>query len=79
MRLAAGVMGMTSASASERATESGTLAAEQQAPSQQQPAGAPPAFGTGPGIGPLPTPATFTEAEKLLQVQLSEAECAQAA
>ena len=76
MRVAAGVMGMTAAS--ERATEGGTLAAEQQDPSQQ-PAGAPPAFGTGPGIGPVPTPATFSEAEKLVQVQLSEAECAQAA
>ena len=32
------------------------------------PAGMPPAFGTGPGTGPEVTPATFAEAEKLVQV-----------
>jgi Asp-tRNA(Asn)/Glu-tRNA(Gln) amidotransferase A subunit family amidase len=50
-----------------------------QDPSQQRPAGAPPAFGTGPAVGPEVTPATFTEAEKLVQVQMNEAELAQAA
>ncbi len=35
------------------------------------PPGAPPAFGTGPAVGPEVTPATFAEAEKLVQVQLS--------
>jgi len=79
MRVAAGVIGASGASASERTTDDGTLGAERQAPSQQLPAGAPPAFGTGPGVGPVPTPTTFTEAEKLVQVRLSEAECAQAA
>ena len=79
MRVAAGVMGVSGASASERMTGDGTLAGERQDPTQPQPAGAPPAFGTGPGVGPVPTPTTFTEAEKLVQVQLSEAECAQAA
>ena len=38
------------------------------------PPGEPPAFGTGPEVGPDVSPATFTEAEKLLQVQLTEAE-----
>lgn len=38
------------------------------------PAGEPPAFGTGPEVGPEVTPATFAEAEKLMQVQLTEAE-----
>src|ERR1019366_451135 len=37
------------------------------------PAGAPPAFGTAPPVGPPVSPATFTEAEKLVQVGLSPA------
>jgi Asp-tRNA(Asn)/Glu-tRNA(Gln) amidotransferase A subunit family amidase len=45
----------------------------------QEPAGAPPAFGAGPGVGPEVSPATFTEAEKLVQVQLNEEERAMAA
>src|SRR5919205_1907065 len=37
--------------------------------SQSSPvAGAPPTFGTGAGAGPEVTPATFAEAEKLMQV-----------
>src|SRR6267142_1811968 len=40
----------------------------------QFPPGAPPAFGTGPAVGPEVSPATFAEAEKLEQVQLSSAE-----
>src|SRR5579859_546601 len=35
------------------------------------PAGTPPAFGTGPAVGPEVTPATFAEAEKVVQVELS--------
>src|SRR5262249_29254041 len=42
-------------------------------------AGAPPTFGTGPGSGPPVTPATFAEAEKLMQVTLTPAERQQAA
>src|SRR5438477_3276663 len=42
-------------------------------------AGAPPTFGTGPGSGPPVTPATFAEAEKLMQVTMSPAERQQAA
>ncbi len=38
------------------------------------PPGAPPAFGTGPEVGPEVSPSTFAEAEKLMQVQLTEAE-----
>jgi Asp-tRNA(Asn)/Glu-tRNA(Gln) amidotransferase A subunit family amidase len=41
--------------------------------------GAPPTFGTGVGSGPAVTPATFAEAEKLMQVTLTEAERQQAA
>src|SRR5262245_14456034 len=41
--------------------------------------GAPPTFGTGPGSGPEVTPATFAEAEKLMQVTMTAAERQQAA
>jgi hypothetical protein len=37
-------------------------------------AGAPPAFNTAPPVGPEVTPATFAEAEKLMQVQLTPAQ-----
>src|SRR5438034_2349785 len=43
------------------------------------PPGAPPAFGMGPAVGPEVSPATFAEAEKLVQVQLSGADRAMAA
>ena len=36
------------------------------------PPGAPSAFGTGPALGPEVSPATFAEAEKLVQIQLSQ-------
>jgi Asp-tRNA(Asn)/Glu-tRNA(Gln) amidotransferase A subunit family amidase len=41
--------------------------------------GAPPTFGTGVGVGPEVTPATFAEAEKLMQVTMTPAERQQAA
>jgi Asp-tRNA(Asn)/Glu-tRNA(Gln) amidotransferase A subunit family amidase len=51
--------------------------------SEQQPdnppPGAPPAFGTSPPVGPEVSPGTFAEAEKLVQVQLTAAERAEAA
>jgi Asp-tRNA(Asn)/Glu-tRNA(Gln) amidotransferase A subunit family amidase len=40
----------------------------------EQPAGAPPAFGTAPDVGPPVSSATFAEAEKLVQFELSPAE-----
>jgi Asp-tRNA(Asn)/Glu-tRNA(Gln) amidotransferase A subunit family amidase len=46
---------------------------------QSPPAGTPPAFGTTPAVGPEVTPATFAAAEKLVQVDLMEAERAMAA
>lgn len=60
------------------------LPAEAQDPAQQQnpsqlPPGAPPAFGTGQGMGPQVSPATFTEAEKLMQVELTKPQLEQAA
>jgi Asp-tRNA(Asn)/Glu-tRNA(Gln) amidotransferase A subunit family amidase len=45
----------------------------------QEPAGEPPAFGTGPEVGPEVSPQTFAEAEKLVQIKLTESERAQAA
>src|SRR5262245_54779151 len=42
-------------------------------------AGAPPTFGTGAGSGPEVAPATFAEAEKLMQVTMTPAERQQAA
>src|SRR5262249_58448754 len=38
------------------------------------PAGAPPAFGTSPEVGPAVSTTTFAEAEKLMQVTLSDSE-----
>ena len=43
------------------------------------PPGTPPAFGTGPLVGPEVSPATFAEAEKLVQIDLTENERAVAA
>jgi Asp-tRNA(Asn)/Glu-tRNA(Gln) amidotransferase A subunit family amidase len=56
-----------------------TRDAHAQDPGQQQPAGAPPAFGTGPAVGPEVAPGTFAEAEKLVQVQMAEQDRVQAA
>jgi Asp-tRNA(Asn)/Glu-tRNA(Gln) amidotransferase A subunit family amidase len=43
------------------------------------PPGTPSAFGTAPPVGPEVTPATFAEAQKLVQIELTEAERSQAA
>jgi len=51
-----------------------------QAPDQQDlPPGAPPAFGTGPAVGPEVSVTTFAEAEKLVQFEMTAAERAVAA
>jgi len=47
--------------------------------SQDLPPGSPSAFGTGPAVGPEVTVSTFAEAEKLVQVSLSDAERVMAA
>src|ERR1700686_5479437 len=57
----------------------GEVLAEAQPPTQEPTPGAPPAFGTGPAVGPEVSLTTFAEAEKLVQVQLSNAERAEAA
>ena len=41
---------------------------------EPQPPGTPPAFATATAVGPIVSPLTFAEAEKLVQVALSEAE-----
>ena len=41
-------------------------------PTEAPPPGMPPAFGTGPLVGPEVSPATFAEAEKLVQIELTE-------
>jgi Asp-tRNA(Asn)/Glu-tRNA(Gln) amidotransferase A subunit family amidase len=59
-----------------------TQAAPAQAPPAQitaPPPGAPPAFGTAPAVGPEVSGATFAEAEKLVQVEMTVAERATAA
>lgn len=43
------------------------------------PPGAPPAFGAGPAVGPEVSPSTFAEAQKLVQIEMTEPERAQAA
>jgi hypothetical protein len=50
-----------------------------QTPSAQSTPGAPTAFGTAPPVGPEVTPATFDEAEKLVQVEMTAADRAEAA
>src|SRR5579863_9894869 len=55
-------------------------AASAQAPPAQQPTpGAPPAFGTANAVGPEVSAATFAQAEKLVQVEMTPAEREQAA
>ena len=49
------------------------------APTQNPTPGAPPAFGTAPAVGPEVSAATFKEAEKLVQVEMTEKDLAQAA
>jgi len=58
------------------------LDAHSQTPAPQTPAptpGTPPAFGTAPPVGPEVSPATFTAAEKLAQIEMPPADLAQAA
>src|SRR5258708_28694214 len=52
---------------------------KKQSKTSEPPAGAPPAFGTAPALGPQVSPSTFAEAEKLVQFELTPAELSQAA
>ena len=56
------------------------VAAHAQAPQAQEPTpGAPPAFGTAPPVGPEVSAGTFAEAEKLVQVEMTAHDRAEAA
>jgi Asp-tRNA(Asn)/Glu-tRNA(Gln) amidotransferase A subunit family amidase len=70
-----GLLGAAVASSAGTQLHAGELS---QDPTQLPP-GAPPAFGTGPAVGPEVSPATFAEAEKLVQINLTAAARAQAA
>ncbi len=64
------------------AAVAGTLdasAAAQQTPPAAPPPGQPPAFATAPAAGPEVSPATFAEAEKLVRVEMTDADRAEAA
>ena len=54
-------------------------ATAQTRPAPSLPPGSPPAFGTAPGVGPEVDAATFAEAEKLVQVQMTLPERTEAA
>ena len=73
-RTAAGVVG---AAAAGRALAE--LTSPPPDPTPTPIAGTPPAFGTAPPVGPEVSPATFAEAEKLVRVEMTPAERAQAA
>jgi Asp-tRNA(Asn)/Glu-tRNA(Gln) amidotransferase A subunit family amidase len=70
-----GLLGVAVASSSSAQAHANEFEQEPTPP----PPGAPPAFGTGPAVGPEVSPATFAEAEKLVQVNLSTADRALAA
>ena len=57
----------------------GAAASQSATSSQTEQPGTPSAFGTAPAVGPEVSPETFAEAEKLVRIELTEAERAQAA
>jgi Asp-tRNA(Asn)/Glu-tRNA(Gln) amidotransferase A subunit family amidase len=64
-------LGLLAVAGASPSTASSTATAEPQASDTP---GAPPTFGATPPVGPEVTPATFAEAEKLMQVRLSPAQ-----
>ena len=76
LRVGAGAMGMARLASVTAAEENADKSTQDQ---QQQPAGAPPAFGTGPAVGPEVSSATFVEAEKLVQFPMNTPDRTQAA
>src|SRR5215472_2025940 len=70
-------MGLLGAAVASRGKMQQTPATPAQTP---EPApGTPPAFGTAPPVGPMVSSATFAEAEKLMRVEFTPAERAEAA
>ncbi|MGB6961010.1 MAG: amidase [Candidatus Acidiferrum sp.] len=55
------------------------VARTQQQKPGEPPAGTPPAFGTGPAVGPEVSPETFAESEKVVQVEMTQADRAMVA
>jgi Asp-tRNA(Asn)/Glu-tRNA(Gln) amidotransferase A subunit family amidase len=72
-------LGLLAAIAACRGGLSSPQTAPAPAPGGAAPAGAPPTFGTAAGVGPEVTPATFEEAERLVQWTMTPGERAQAA
>jgi Asp-tRNA(Asn)/Glu-tRNA(Gln) amidotransferase A subunit family amidase len=70
IRAPIGLLGAVAACRGEDAVKQAGSSSQTGAP----PAGAPPAFGTAPEVGPPVSPATFAEAEKLMQVTMSDSE-----
>jgi Asp-tRNA(Asn)/Glu-tRNA(Gln) amidotransferase A subunit family amidase len=70
IRAPLGLLGVLAACRAEEQQSAATAAATP---------GAPPAFNTAPPVGPDVSPTTFAEAEKLVQVRMSDAHRAQAA
>ncbi len=71
-----------SVTAQPAASQPATPQAATSSPGQQAvnpPPGTPSAFGTAPPVGPVVSPETFAEAEKLVRVEMTDAERAQAA
>src|ERR1700721_2328548 len=56
-----------------------SAASQSTTPSQTEQPGTPSAFGTAPPVGPVVSPETFAEAEKLVRVEMTDANRAQAA
>jgi Asp-tRNA(Asn)/Glu-tRNA(Gln) amidotransferase A subunit family amidase len=81
LRVAGGAIAATGAAGLVEAVEKSTGLKTRHYEEMQEPApaGAPPAFGTGPAVGPEVFPATFEQAEKLVQFSLTGPERAQAA
>ena len=72
--LAATSMGLLGAAAGLRREQVPPGAQTQSQQPAGPPAGTPPAFGAGPAVGPDVSPATFAEAERLVQIELSSDE-----
>ncbi len=72
----AGLLGATAACRTDSQKANESSQSHEQGP---PPAGAPPAFGTAPAVGPAVAPATFAEAEKLVNIQLTASDREQAA
>src|ERR1700722_8394406 len=70
--------GLIAALAAPDALPGAVVDAAQQQPADG-PAGAPPAYGTGPAFGPEVSTKTFAEAEKLVQISLNSEERTEAA